>query len=399
MSRVLVLEAYRQTLTVIRSLAAAGWTPVLGHELGKEDDEYTAACRASRHLGGTVALPPSSAGTIYAHAVEEVLKNDSSIVAVLPVGEESLRSIMTREKEIRALRTLVAPSGATVSLCLDKPRANAAAAQAGLHVCDWKQVRDAQGFEKALAEVGYPLVVKPVDSFARVADRKALILDDAAERARLLPEWPGDAGILLVQSKSPGLRHNCMFHARGGKLTQRFESRVLRTDDPEGTGYGVESVSVALDPMRWKWVERFVQQLSFDGPGCVQFLVDGTRSDFLEINPRLDASVVLAWHCGVDLPASAVASAVSLDPSAVPVAAEYEPGRRLEWTLGDVAGALQALRARRSSLGETLRWLARAAVSSIWPSARMTWAWTDPRPTVLLATRFAGSILKVLVRR
>ncbi|MCC7440241.1 MAG: ATP-grasp domain-containing protein [Bdellovibrionales bacterium] len=400
MGRIWVLEAYRQSLSIARALVEVGEEPVLGYTTGREGEDYTAACLASRSFRSSIALPGPADPEAFVAAVERVLKNDSSIDAVIPVGETSLLAFHSVEARLRRLRPWAATSAEVAAICLNKESAGATAAQLGFDVPRSYSVSGAGELDLALRAVGYPCVVKPPDSTVRIGGLKALRLSGDSERRRLLPGWPEGAKRLLVQEFARGHRHNCMFVARKGKLVARFESRVIRADEPWGFGYGVESVSVAPDPGHWRAVEALAEKLEYDGPGCAQFLVEGGRFRFLELNPRFDASVVLACRCGVNLPAIAVASALGEGAARIALvgrSGSYPRGRRLHWLLGDLSGALRALRSRSVGPLGFVIWMSRCWLAAWRASVHMTWDFRDRAPSRVLLRRFFSSVKRALL--
>jgi hypothetical protein len=149
-------------------------------------------------------------------------------------------------------------------------------------------------------------------------------------------------------------------------------------------------------------VEALIEKLDYEGPGCVQFMVEAERFRFLEINPRLDASVVLAWRCGVNLPAIAVASA--MDEGAAPIAlvgkaGGYPVGRRLHWLLGDLSGALRALRGGSVGPIQFVIWLLRCGIATLRASVHVTWDFQDRAPSRILLRRFISSIKRAFPGR
>lgn len=392
MSTILVLEAYRQTLAVARSLGRRGHRVLLGHS--NEPGGQSSACQASRFVHESIELPSPLSSRAYGEAVLSLLRNRSDIGAVFPVGEEGLRAVLEVEDEVRALKPLVAPSREAALNCLDKDKAAALAAQAGIPVPSSRRASSLTTLDEAVRSLGYPSVVKPIDSITRVAGRKALILASDADFAEWLPTWPAGTRELLVQKKASGFRHNCMFQALEGKVIAYFESRVLRTDTHDGTGYGVESISVQPDPRRRAWVEALARKLAYTGPGCAQFMVDGQDSIFLELNPRLDASCALAIHCGVDLPSYALATALGETVTSP----AYPSGQRLYWFFGDLYGVAHAVHARLVGVGGALTWLSRMATAALVPAARMTWSFSDPLPSLVIAAQFVAIFFKILAK-
>ncbi|MBI3555850.1 MAG: hypothetical protein HY074_06280, partial [Deltaproteobacteria bacterium] len=183
------------------------------------------------------------------------------------------------------------------------------------------------------------------------------------------------------------------------KLTTYFQQKVLRTDVLDGSGYGVEGVSVPPSAELRGYCEQLVGRLSYTGVGCVQFLLDSRtgKAYFLEINPRLDATCALPYRLGIDFPMLAVECAKVraglVDADSVRLEqAQYQPGRRAAWIVGDIFGLLHAIRHRKVSAPQVAAWVGRICISVVRNRMHITWESRDPLPTVFLF----GSRLKSL---
>lgn len=407
--KILVLENYRQTLPVMRSLADKGWDVVLGVPAAAREDERFA--QASRCVHETWAHPPLTQGEFQAEFQREFidaltarLRADSEIEAIFPVGEVSL-AVLTRHRDRiasseRAVR-VISPDPEIVWAALNKHQMAETARGLGLPVPEWRVARSTAELQAAIDEIGFPCVIKAIDSFHRVDGRKAVILSSVDALSgpmaygRIFAE---SAAGLIVQRQAFGARHNCQFMADQGTLIAYFESRVLRTDAWDGTGYGVDTVSVQPSSERRSWVSKIVENLNYSGAGCVQFLVDAEdRSQFLELNPRLDATVALAVACGVDFPKLAVD--VAFDVRTPPRVLPYAVSRRMVWIYGDWMGLLQSARAREISLAQALAWFARSLLALTRFPRHMTWSWRDPAPTLRAYLLFARGVLRKIFRR
>ena len=78
----------------------------------------------------------------------------------------------------------------------------------------------------------------------------------------------------MLQKFAPGERHNCHIAADRGRILAYFQQKVLRTDELDGTGIGLDGVSVPVSPALRDYCERLVEALGYHGIGCIQFMVD-----------------------------------------------------------------------------------------------------------------------------
>jgi predicted ATP-grasp superfamily ATP-dependent carboligase len=368
MPAVLVLGDYRQTVTVVRSLGRAG----LRVTLGSTDPESSTA--RSRHVaafecfsGGDRDRPPPG--------LESWLRTHRPQY-VFPVGETQLRQVLAAPR-LLALSTWVMPEATTVRRCLDKRVLFDIAPAIGMPIAPWRQWAGAQAWREAARGFGFPVVVKRKDSASHLRDKKALILASEAELDSVLAEIAagGDAESFVLQKFASGVRHNCHFAADGGRIIAFLQQEVLRTDEADGTGIGLEGVSVAPSTELRAYCERLLYRLGYSGIGCIQFLVDPASgaASFLELNPRLDSTAALACRLGYDFPHLAVEIAARTHPA--PFSTPYATGRHYHWVYGD----LNAWRQGKVALPV----LARSALRGY----DLSLDWRDPLPGLHLFWR------------
>src|SRR2546422_598543 len=74
------------------------------------------------------------------------------------------------------------------------------------------------------AALGYPVVLRPLDSTRRLAARRAIMVAGPDQLARSVPLWPAGQPGLLVQRQVTGLRHNVYFATRSGGIVRIVEA-------------------------------------------------------------------------------------------------------------------------------------------------------------------------------
>lgn len=377
--KALVLGDYRETVTVIRSLARAGLQVVLGCDTPRTPSA------ASRYVAKRW-VHAATRSAEFAPTLERYLAAERPDV-VFPVGETLLRRIAPHAAALARRAAWAHPDAGTVARCFDKGGLYALAAAHGVPVAPWFPFESAAQSARDATRLGFPLVIKRRDSTSDVAGKKALIIRGAAEleRALALLQQDGDPRSLLVQSFAQGARHNCHFAAAQGRLVAFFEQRVLRTVEPDGTGIGTLGVSVAPSPRLREHCQKLLAALAYTGVGCAQFLVDDEgAAALLEINPRLDSTCALPYRLGYDFPRLAVELALwqsGRQDQAPLLARPYPSGRRYHWLRGDLKAWLAAARRRSCPPAGLVRWLAGMAWSAL-SSHHLTFDWRDPAPTL-----------------
>lgn len=378
--RVLVLGDYRQTVTVARSLARAGY----GVTLGTKDASSSTAL--SRYVSA-VWRYDSSCAQRFLDQLEERLRGERPEY-VFAVGETPLRHLLCAAARFAPLATWASPDPGTIARCFDKRELYALASRLGIPSLPWQPYTDAGSWRRGAREMGFPVVIKRKDSSAQVLRRKAYICSGPEALDAFLADISADPcpASLVLQKFAPGQRHNCHIGAAGGRLIAYFEQKVLRTDEPDDTGIGVLGVSVAPCAALREYCARLTQHLSYTGIGCIQFLVDERSGGvaFLEFNARMDSTAALPYQLGYDFPLLALrlaAFARGSAPCPAPLAAPYRAGKTYHWLYGDIYSWLDCARHGRRTPVELAAWALRAA----WDASRsyhLTWELRDPLPTL-----------------
>ena len=375
----------------MRSLASVGYHVIAGDGGEFSTVGWSRACHEVwRH-------PPVDHSEAFLGDLLAFLARRPDITTLLPLQERYVALLAERRARLPDGLIVAMPRPDTVLTCLDKDRLHGVARQAGVPSRPAGTASDLDGLVVLAEQCGYPVVVRPAGGVGPLSgDRKAVIARDrAALTAAFLP-WPAEHERLLVQSFVQGPRHNVYFAAREGRIVARVQTRIVRTDRPDGTGYAVEGVTVRPDPASVSACDALIEQLGYTGIGCVQFLRPrGGEPHLLELNPRHGAAFAIVQHCGLDLTLAAIA--LARDPEGWPSDGSftYPPGQRYVWTTGDLNALRIALRDGRTDRTNALRWLARTIRAAVMANVHVTWSWRDPLPTlVILAQLLPSSRLK-----
>ncbi len=387
MSTVLVLGDYRQSLTLVRSLAGKGERLVAAVPVPRVS--YLAR---SRRVSELWLDPPPVTSPEFDEAVADAIAR-YGVDVIFPVGDVELKWMVSARHDLDVTFAAAAPD--VVELCQDKPQLLAVADRLGVPVTPSRVVSGLVEIRAFAAETGFPLFLKSNDPTQRLLGTKGLVCRTPAD---LIDEWPKGHDSLIVQQYVTGPRHNLYFAAAHGQLRGEVQVKITRTDTTDGTGYAVEGVSVEPMAEVVEATRRLVAELDYHGVGCTQFLVDeGGRISFLELNPRLGANYAIADKAGLDLAGFAV-GLTREDP--LSDRTEYRSGLRYVWTVGDIEGLKVALRNRKVSRRGAVRWLGRTLWAAANAHVHVTWRLSDPRPALSALWRSLGApVIRRLGRR
>ena len=393
---VLILGNYSQTITVLRSLGKAGYPLVLG----RNRDDGRIFTQFSRHASEIWLHPDLEiAEADFIDALIGFLNELPDIGYVFPVWEAEIACLIRHRDRLPRRPALIMAEPEAVQICLDKFRLYEIAASLGIPHTPPHKITSHAELLSAAGSLGYPCVVKNNDSSSGLFGKKAIIAETPEELQRLVPAWPAGADFLVLQKFARGFRHNCHFMADEGRLVSYFEQRVLRTDRPDGTGYGVQSLSNAPTKTLKEYSTALIGALKYSGTGCVQFLVDDRDGtvNFLELNPRLDATCAMPYYCGYDFPLMALGHAAhrrnasaGFEKNVFP----YPVGKCGVCLSGDLQGWLREVEQGGMRWRESLTWLGRSLRMSFRGDVDYIWSWTDPLPGLFMYADIAKSTLK-----
>jgi len=323
----------RGGLAIARSLGRAGLRVAVGAR-----DAHAAGLR-TRYAERIVVLPsPEDDFDAYADSIVATAREHAPAV-ILPCIDVSVAALHRRRAELEPHAAPAVGAAQAVELAISKPRTLALATELGIATPQSLFARDGDAIERAVRELGLPVVVKPEESWR----------DEAGGGTRLSPALVATEGELeaarqlapaLVQELIPGVRETVKLFRVDGDVIARFAMRIHRTWPPLG-GSSVLRESIALPADALAASELLLDAIGLDGYSEVEFrrARDG-RPVLMEVNPRLSQSVELAIRAGIDFPLMQHAWARGARVSPVE---RYTVGLNLGWLAGDgrlVAGAV-----------------------------------------------------------
>ena len=387
--RVLVLGDYRQTVTIVRSLARACFRIALG------TSQRHSSTALSRYVSDVRVFDELNHDH-FLDQLEAYLRHEKPEF-VFPVGESQARCISSAPGRFMPLATWVMPDPVTVLRCFDKRDIYRLTPTLGIPTLSWREFTDFDDWSRAARQIGFPVVVKRKDSSALIKEKKAIILRTPEAFDSFLAELQSepDTGTLVLQKFASGERQNCHIAADRGRIVAFFQQKVLRTDELDGSGTGVEGLSVPVSPELRGYCERLVEALGYHGIGCIQFLVAEKSGAvaFLEVNPRMDSTAALPYRLGYDFPRIAVEIAARNAPA--PMNKAYLTGKHYHWLYGDALSWFDCRKQGRQSGAELRGWALRMLWSAL-TSHHLTWDARDPIPTLHL---FLKKLFEVVLKR
>lgn len=372
------------SLTAARSLHAAGYRVIAGDE---GESPVVARSRACHEVW---PHPPIRQEEEFLVALTTFLAARPDITTLLPLQERYVAVLASARDRLPDALVMASPDPTTVLTCLDKDRMYDVARAAGVPFRPVAVVSDLAELADAARATGYPNVIRPASGASQLlpGDRKAVIAGDPVELERAFPHWPDAHRTLIVQHYVDGPRHNVYFAAHRGRILARVEAVILRTDNPNGTGFATEGITVAPSSRLQTACDAIVDRLDYTGIGCAQFLVppDGEMS-FLELNPRHGGNSAMVTACGLDLTLAAIGLASHENGWRPEQDFSYPIGRRYAWSTRQFYAVLKARSGGTLSRRAMARQLARVVTTAARADAHMTWSFRDPGPTRAILTR------------
>jgi predicted ATP-grasp superfamily ATP-dependent carboligase len=333
---VLLLDAqYKQSLAAMRAYARVG---LRVGAAACETDAARAPSLRSRWCLLRATLPNVSTGSdAYVDGILDLLDQHHPKM-LLPAHDASIDALRTQRAEIERRTALPLASEAALDIAVNKSRTLKLASDLGVLVPRGVSVTAFDDVLPALNEIGFPLVVKPYESWVQQPGSQGVRFGAAAfqssdDAVRRLEEILSAGGQALVQQWLPGRREAVsLFYARG-----QFWARLAQMSYREWPVVGGASVMCETIPLSADIStpsEQLARAMDLEGCSMFEFRRDQHgRPVLMEVNPRLGGSVGLAIAAGVNFPQMMydwqLGDALSAPDS-------YRVGLRLRWLEGDL---------------------------------------------------------------
>jgi predicted ATP-grasp superfamily ATP-dependent carboligase len=356
----------RAVLGACRGLTSAGYRVCAVARLRPAATHWSRACSER------VVLPdPREDVHGFVDGLAELLQGGDHDV-LIPGSDASLLAVSEHREQLEGLTLIGLPSREAVRRSVDKLLLLQAAAEVELAPPESKECRDLGAAIEAAESLGYPVVLKPAQSFIPVngglRQHGVVVIADPAALARSVDAFTPP---FIVQRYERARFLSCTGVVAEGRLLGLTTSRVLRLWPPTA-GMHAFSETVPVPSGLADRVRTLLNALEWQGIFQLQLLELGDgRLAVIDLNPRVFASIALDADAGANLAAIWCDWLLGRDPE--PVVAR--PEMRYRWEEGELCHFAWQLRQRQL----------RAAASVLLPHRRVTHSWfrvTDPGPLV-----------------
>ena len=329
----------RAALATVRSLGAAGWTPVVCSM------EPGSLAGASRYVERDVAVPdPLASPGAFASAIIALAQQESARL-VVPISEPALLALLPQRSRLSPA-VLPFPDPDHFLRISDKAFLMKCAAEVGIAVPAQVELASKRQLASIEPAVRFPAVLKPARSIGESNGRREKVgvryAADVAELRREVDLLTDASFPLLIQQRVVGPGVGIFLLVWEGRIVARFAHRRLREKPPSG-GVSVYRESIAADPDLVAKSAALLERFDWSGPAMIEYKLDAASGIpyLMEINGRFWGSLQLAIDSGVDFPL--LLARLATGEHVAPVE-HYRTGIRSRWWWGDVDHLLTRLR-------------------------------------------------------
>ncbi len=339
----------RQSLVVTRALGRAGLHLATAEALDMCDPRLRAPSFSSCWSGWSRTLPSyHDEPAAYARALLDLVREHPTRV-LIPSMDGSIAALRPWRSCFESHDVALAlASECALEIANDKERTLAVATRLGIPSPRTVPIAHPKDTLLALAEVGYPAVIKPSRSWVehdntatRVVSRVFLNESEALAYVHLLNEIGSS---VIVQQWVGGSREAVSLFYAHGRVWGEF-AQVAHRMTPVLGGVSVVREGILMPSELRSAAVGLVQALDLEGYCEVEFRRDASgRPLLMEINARLSGSLEVAVRSGVDFPKLLWRWAAGEPLGSTP---GYQTGVRMRFLHGDVKWLLENLRSRR----------------------------------------------------
>jgi predicted ATP-grasp superfamily ATP-dependent carboligase len=375
-----ILDAqWKQGLVAVRSLGRAGI------QVGAVDTTDDTAAFHSRWCS-LAAVAPDFYGDsdVHVDVLIDLFRRHPSAV-VIPTADGSIEALRRRRSDVEKYARLAMSSENALAAAVNKEQTLQIAANLGIAIPRGAPIREMGDISAALNEVGYPAVIKPIQSWVEHDGAGTRLICEAvlneAEAKRKVENILAAGGSAVAQQWLPGARESINLMYADGVFWGRFAQVAHRMLPPLG-GSSVLRESIPLPVDATDDAERLIRAINLEGYSEIEFRRDAAgRPVLMEINPRLSGSVEIAVRAGVDFPLLVYQWASGESLSRMSRMDTYRMGLRVRWLGGDIRYLKETLASQgRPDVVPVARALGGFAVDFLRPTAYDYLDMHDMRP-------------------
>lgn len=334
---ILILDAsYKQSLRSAKSLGRARLRVALGESIDECTTPRPLPAFRSKYTTCNLVLPSYvSEPTAFGDRVVRFVKEHHTRV-VLPTGDASIAAILPRRGELAKLGcTLAVASDAALEIANNKARTLELADKLGIAYPKSVLINCVDDLKAAVAEVGFPFVLKPTISWTgktarRVVPTEVVNIEEAlAATARFQAAGAG----VIAQEWVSGRREGVSLFLMDGEALA-YCGHVAHRTAPLLGGVSVMRESIAVPEKILNASVQLAKVIGLEGPCEVEFRRNANGYPLLmEINARLAGTLENAVQSGVDFPLMTWQWASGQPINTV---GSYRIGVRTRWLHGDM---------------------------------------------------------------
>ena len=295
--KVLVLgDGVSAFLAVVRSLGRQG---IEVHAAWCQPDS---PALSSRYVTRFHHLPFYDAQSDWAERFAALLERERFDL-VLPTNEQSMRALHSRRRDLESRARLYLVDNHTFEIVFDKLKCGELAGDLGMRVPKSRVVATRDELDEAAAQLGYPLVLKPISSYdpKLPLQRRDVVKAYGPEEHERRGTKLLAAGPILVQENFIGRGVGVELLVDRGEVLLAFQHQRVHQPLRGGASSYRKSVPLSLDLLEAS--KKFVGSLKYSGVIMIEFLVDDSKDwRFVEANARFWGSLPLAVAAGADFP-------------------------------------------------------------------------------------------------
>ncbi|VAW71549.1 ATP-grasp enzyme-like protein [hydrothermal vent metagenome] len=375
MKTVLVLDAnQRSALATTRSLGGHGVTVFTA------DDTRSALAGSSRYSHKYFQHPaPLSKPEEFITSIRSIA-TVHIIDIILPMTELTTALLLQHREELPDV-ILTCPNLETIDALANKCSLMRLAESLDIPIPPTWYVDNPDDLSVALADLPYPLVLKPAKSWlinnGTWLHTSVRFADNPTQAQEIIDTDPAFSHPYMFQAHVEGTGQGVFALYHQGEALASFNHRRLREKPPWG-GVSVLSESVPIDPTLLTHARALLDAVKWHGIAMVEFKVNEDGTPYLmEINTRFWGSLQLAIDAGVDFPWLLYQMACGKSVEAIH---NYKTGTRLRWLLGDLDSLYISLKRNENSLMEKLAVLLRFLTPHPFTTRHEVNRWSDIRP-------------------